>query len=224
MINLNTIDESNRKGWGNHVRSNVITYPDERLVGLMSRRLNQLGIPQQPFNALDIGFGSGRHLKLCLDKGINAYGIEYAEEAIIKTKITLGEPPGLKELWYGDYRNFEFPIKYDFVITWGSIVNHFDDIKKMANLIKEDGSIFLNIRTKDNWMFGLGEEVGRNTYLLDDRAKNYCGSLYCFIDRQELDQIVKEAGLIISQIERVDLWKDEMTEQNSWLICEIRKN
>lgn len=219
-------DKSTHKTSASHVSANRIYYPDERLVAfLMQRIANQATTNQK---AIDIGFGSGRHIKLLNDLGYETYGLEYTKEAIASTSSILPNQDQISRLWLGDYRDYEFTFKFNVVIAWGLICHSkFSDVQSDLNslmsLLEYDGSLFLNFRTKDNWFYGLGEPLDHNTYLLDERAGNYNGYCYSFFDKEQIMLLLSQLSLRLERIERLDLWKNSLLEQNSWFICEIKK-
>src|ERR1043165_40042 len=91
----------------------------------------------------------------------------------------------------------------------------------IRGLLSDNGRLVINFRTHDNWFYGLGNEVEPNTYLLDARAGSYEGYVFTFLTLDQLKAIVAEAGLRILSIERLDLWRSNMTQQHSWFICEL---
>src|SRR5689334_8936461 len=100
----NNMDKNNLEAYAGHLKRNVLLYPDERIVTFLAANY-----PDSAANsgkkALDIGFGSGRHLGLLLNYGFQAYGIDYNSEAIDVAKSILGEQPLLKELKVADIKD-----------------------------------------------------------------------------------------------------------------------
>jgi hypothetical protein len=228
MDKLNNAEKSTKTMWAKHVEANPILYPDERLVGMLKSKVITSSAYEDRLKGLDIGFGSGRHLKLMMDCGIESYGIEYAEEAITVTKKILNHNPLLKELWLGDYRTFNFPVKFDVIISWGSFFLYpysklESELSSLSSKLSDTGSLFINFRTLDNWFYGLGESLEPGTFLLDKRAGVYEGSVYTFLSLEQIENLIVKAGLQLNKIERLDLWKNNLKEQNSWYVCELTK-
>jgi cyclopropane fatty-acyl-phospholipid synthase-like methyltransferase len=219
------IDKSTQTTSAAHVKSSPIFYPDERLVAFLAGKMKSLA-SNESLNGLDVGFGSGRHLKLLIDYNVNAFGIEYTQEAIDTASNIIQKTNYLKSLWLGDYRKFDFPLKFDIIIAWGVLFHStqdemIDSLLAISKALDKGGSLFINFRTKDNWFVGLGEELGNGSFLLDQRAGSYSGYCYTFMDKIEIEELVKKAKMKINKIERLDLWKNSLTEQNSWYICEL---
>ncbi|WP_214228848.1 class I SAM-dependent methyltransferase [Pedobacter sp. B4-66] len=226
-MKLKDIDQSTHAASAKHVNSSPITYPDERLVAFLQRSFGNRQ-DNKTKSAIDIGFGSGRHLQLLIDFCFKTYGIEYTNEAIAVTSERFKNEDRLQQLLLGDYRTYEFDVKFDLVIAWGLIFySTYSEIEKdlaaMSDAIKDNGRIILNFRTTDNWFYKLGKEVDKNSYLLDERAKIYEGYVYTFLDLEQIKTIISTAGLKIECVERIDLWKNQLEERNSWYICELSK-
>ncbi|ATP58001.1 hypothetical protein CPT03_16775 [Pedobacter ginsengisoli] len=226
-MKLKEIDQSTHAESAKHVNSSPITYPDERLVAFLQRSFGDRD-NNKTKNALDIGFGSGRHIQLLIDFCFKTYGIEYTEEAIAVTAKRFRSENSLQKLLLGDYRTYKFDVKFDLVIAWGLIFySTYSEMQKdliaMANAVNDNGRVILNFRTTENWFYGLGKEVDKNTYLLDERARAYKGYVYTFLSLDEIKTLISEVGLKIECIERIDLWKNQLEERNSWYICELSK-
>ena len=225
-----SLEEKNKVTSANHVKKVQMLYPDERLVALLSRKFKKM-IPNRDRNALDIGFGSGRHVKLLLDFGFNTYGIEYTAEAVEVTRniLTKDDYANLVDLSLQDYRTFQPPVKFDVIVGWGLLMHsHYDniaaDLDTIARMLSENGRLYVNFRTTSNWFFGLGEKVSNHTYVLDARAKEYEGYTYSFVrDRASIQEILSRTSLKMTSVEQMDLWKNDLTQQHSWIICELEK-
>ena len=220
-------EKSNQEFWAKHAATSPIFYPDERLVAMLSAKRKKWSSDANP-SGLDIGFGSGRHLKLMIDLKVNAYGIEYNRDAIEATRLALGSTPYVKDMWLGDYRSFDFPRMFDIMIAWGVLflapqTEIEQSLRKLSRSLSDDGSLYINFRTKDNWFYRLGDELAPDTYLLDERAGPLAGTTYTFLEFPEIQDLLTRSGLKIQNAERVDLWKNNCQEQNSWYLCEVTR-
>lgn len=74
------------KAWLRALKSNQLLYPNESVVRWLSRVRPDL--PQE-CNALDMGFGSGQHLKLFMEFGLRAWGTELLDHAIDRGRLVL---------------------------------------------------------------------------------------------------------------------------------------
>jgi 2-polyprenyl-3-methyl-5-hydroxy-6-metoxy-1,4-benzoquinol methylase len=226
MNSRQRLDSTTQNSTIRNLRQRVSMYPDDRLVAFLSRSFGK-DVPCKNYKALDIGFGGGRHLKLLDNFGFETYGIEYVQPAIDTVLSNIDHYNSKPSLFKGDYRDFQFDTKFDVIIAWGvlphsSFSSIENDLFSIKSLLNPRGSIFLNFRTKDNWFYALGKQVDHDTYVLDERAGVYQGYCYSFVNLNEIVSATGNVGLKITHIERVDLWKNDLKEQNSWLICELK--
>jgi len=203
-------------------------YPDERLVAFLSRRFGG-DVANRERRALDIGFGSGRHVQLLLDFGFETHGIEYTHEALEAARESL-DPDSLarvSSLSLEDYRRYRPTRPFDVVVAWGVLPHSeysriVDDLDHMARLLTDDGRLFVNFRTRDNWFHGAGETLDEKSYLLDARAREYEGLVYSFVSGlDDVRDLVTRSSLELVASERLELWKDDSKDRNSWIICEL---
>jgi 2-polyprenyl-3-methyl-5-hydroxy-6-metoxy-1,4-benzoquinol methylase len=224
--NKSILDKSSiMKNWSKEITKSPVLYPDERLTAFLKAYASNNSETQK--KAIDIGFGSGRHLKLLNDLGFDTYGIDVLEEAKELVQKNFTEFPTDKII-IGDFNEIEILEKFDVIVLWGSIFlvpfsKISDSLLKIKKILAKDGRIFLNFRTNSNWFFGLGKEIEKNTFLLDERANEYNGFLYAFVNEAELKNIIADAGFTLQKIEKIDLYKKNLSELNSWFICELAK-
>ncbi|MBR49385.1 MAG: hypothetical protein CL734_04085 [Chloroflexi bacterium] len=62
----------------NSIESYRLNYPDENVIRFLKSNFSNKKCHQ---NILDLGFGSGRHLKLLFELGFNGYGIDFSSVA-----------------------------------------------------------------------------------------------------------------------------------------------
>ena len=67
------------------LKDNQLLYPSEEVVRFLSY-CNENLLENHVKQALDIGFGSGRHLKLLMDYGYRTSGVELLKEAVESAK------------------------------------------------------------------------------------------------------------------------------------------
>ena len=225
MISLSQRDEATRAASAAALKQHQLIYADESVVRFFARRFNSY-LENQSRNAIDLGFGSGRHLRLMLDFGFQVWGTDYTVEAIKIVESSIGEHSRLRDLVLGDFRRQTFEIKFDAVLAWGSLFvstpsEMHSSIKHIAAAMKTGGRIFLNFRTSENWFFGLGKEIEKGCFILDERAGPYSGMCYTFMDLQEVEHLVKSAGLSIAFVEKMTISKNYLSELHSWLQVEL---
>jgi SAM-dependent methyltransferase len=213
--------------WGRQLEQSVLLYPSEDVVRFLARAGRVP--PGAPQDGLDVGFGSGRHLKLLLDYGYRAHGIDFASNAIEVFRSHFGGHPLLGDLVQGDIASHIWSADcFQAAIVWGTLFSRARpdmqrDLALIRRALKPDGVVCLNLRTRDNWFYGLGQELEQDYFLLDERAGPYGGALYCFVDEPAARELVNGAGLEIVNFERSDAWRGEARLRHSWWIVWARK-
>jgi SAM-dependent methyltransferase len=208
------------------LKEHVLLYPSEDLVRFLSRIKTRL---PEGAEGLDVGFGSGRHLKLMMDFGIRAHGVDLSPEALRAFRAHFADSPLLGELVTGDVSDLALGSnRLDVAILWGvlflrPIAQMRADLTRIVRMLKPGGALCVNFRTRDNWFFGLGTELSPGHYLLDERAGPYRDALYTFVGEGEARDVVASAGLEIESLERCDYWKGPQKQRHSWYVVCARK-
>ena len=219
----------NKKIWGGG-KQTVLFYPNEKVVAFLARNFAD---KEQNRNkkALDLGFGSGRHIKLLLDYGFQTFGLDYVPECVEMTKSCLRHYDNLRELITGDFTEYDFAANnlkdFDVIIIWGAIfwkpkTEMLKDLKKIASLLNSDGKMYLNFRSKEDFLCGKGKVLDEGcTYELN--YKEYSGLTYTFLDVSDIETMLEAAGLKVTSLEKEEYWKNNLTERHSWWLVSAEK-
>ncbi|MFC1669138.1 class I SAM-dependent methyltransferase [Spirochaetota bacterium] len=159
------------KPWENHYKYNKseLSYPDENLVRLLSKYLNNFSDEFSSLNAVDLGCGSGRHLKLFHDLGIkNIIGTDNSFNA-----LKISGKPGTYDLIHCDNKNI--PLKnnsIDIVAAWGSLHYDYKDelpkmIEEILRILKTGGGLFATLRSDNDTYLKRGTLIGNNVWQTD---------------------------------------------------------
>jgi len=226
-MELNQIDQLTHQSSSYELQKKQLLYPHERVVAFVAKYFPDLAANATK-NAMDIGFGSGRHIKLFLDYNLQGHGIDYTEEAIALAKNAFGSHPQLRTLNLGDYRSYDNKIAFDLIVSWGVVFySRYSEIKGnllgIERLLKKGGRAFINFRAKENWFNGLGKELEPNSFLLDDRAKPYGNFLYTFVNEEQIYELIEGTGLKIDYIEKTTLRKGANKKEHAWYLCSLIK-
>jgi hypothetical protein len=213
--------------WREELARNRLRYPNERVVAFLSRL--RKGRPDDDLEGLDVGFGHGRHVQAMMDVGIRASGIEIVDEAVAFARDHFAGAPLAGDWVVGDIDDGHFePASFDVILEWGvaflkprdQMVRH---LAAVGELLREDGRVLVNFRDVDSWLYGLGEEVGNDEFVLDERTGPYAGMHYTFLDRAGVERLIPEAGLEPLELERQDLWLDGASQRHSWWVVEASR-
>ncbi len=158
------------RSWEEHYTSDrsELLYPDENLVRLMKKNIPP-EIPAEKIIAVDLGCGSGRHLKLLGDMGmVHAIGMDSSMNALRLSKKNIDAP-----LVRCDNRNI--PLKADsvnLVIAWGSL--HYDRKDALGKMLSEirrvlcdGGQLFATLRSARDTFLKRGRQTGDDIWETD---------------------------------------------------------
>ncbi len=172
--------------WETHYTAgkSELLYPDENLVRLLKK--NTLLSSPAGLTAVDLGCGSGRHLKLLADMGLSMIvGLDASYNALV---ISRRQCPG--PLLQGN--NLHLPLKSgsaDIVIAWGSLHynNKYDLIEmleEILRILKRGGYLFATLRSERDTYLKRGKHLGNDTWITDLNDIN--GSIAAFYSEEEL--------------------------------------
>jgi len=178
-----------KKDWNSHYRKNksVLFYPDENLVRLIAGIMkNNSGTG---IKAVDIGCGSGRHLALLENSGIEfVCGTDYSMNAL-NICMDSGFP------FMVNCDNYCLPFRdgiFDLAVAWGSL--HYsskDMMKKMLSevkrIISEEGHLFATLRRDNDTYLKTGIHLGGNTWKTG--LNDLTGTTVSFFSEEELKDI-----------------------------------
>jgi len=220
-----TVTDQNRDAWTNELNRNQLQYPDEQVVRFVARhQATRAGA-----NGLDVGFGSGRHLEVLNRFGYRAWGVELVDHAPALARANLGDRAVLGELTIADIASQPFPAgTFDIALDYGVVFlrpneDMQNEFAALHTMLRVGGALLVNFRSPESWFYALGERIDGETFHLDERAGAYAGMNYTFHSRDAAEAIVTDSGFTVTNIERVDLWRSNATEQHSWWVVWAQK-
>lgn len=172
------------RSWDNHytrIKSELL-YPDENLVRLLNKTVREPGT----MTAVDLGCGSGRHLKLLSDIGVaRIVGLDMSHGALAISRKT-------GQALLAQANNTRLPLKddtADIIIAWGSLhYNVKSDLAPMLTEIirtlKKDGYLFATLRSSRDTYLKRGKHLGNDTWITD--LKDISGSTASFYSENEI--------------------------------------
>ncbi len=175
--------------WENHYTKDksVLSYPDENLVRMISPYLKEK--KGNDLIALDLGCGTGRHIKMMADLGIKyVIGLDYSLNALNICKDLYSPPLILAD-------NNHIPLKddsIDIAVSWGSLHYCRKDslermIKEIYRIMKSGGVFYGTLRSSWDTHMKKGEHIGNDMWITNlDDIKN---SVVSFYNHNELQKI-----------------------------------
>lgn len=197
-------------------------YPNEHVVRfLMARR--SLGENGASTRLLDIGTGAGRHLHLGAELGFEAYGVDrslvglrYAHQRLqasnLPGRITQASMLSLP------FADCSFGLVVSFQVfcytTGGELLQA---IAEAWRVLASKGSLFVALRTSDDYRYGKGERLAPNTFRLKISDTNEFDSTQHFLAAEDIPRYFE-------RFSSVGFEKTETTSSNrmrvdsDWLI------
>jgi SAM-dependent methyltransferase len=215
--------------WERVLRASDLLWPDENVVRCVNRFFGRVPREERAaLSALDIGFGSGRHVLYLAQEGFRVYGLDIAQTAIARILDKVARYNLNVDIRQEELLQTTMPTQaFALVVGWGSLFCADSEgvranLHKVHDLLLPSGILCANFRTTRNWFYGLGESLGKHTFRLDARSRDYEGIVYHFFEEDELVALLQEAGLEVIYNEYVE-WRKFGTETHSWWIITARK-
>lgn len=208
-------------------------YPDESVVRYIASRKRKSTDGARK-TILDFGCGAGRHSIAMLRMGYEVIGVDYNEKSLEVTKervAQLEQELNTKLEFKGIINlNSDIPVgdgKADMIVAWGSMFYNGRDktkklLREMYRVLKKEGEIFVDFRTKRDYLYGCGKEIEKDFYLLDE-SSGRPGFVYLFLSLEELKEIFKECGFEVINVETFEFTQDNGKNLNSWYHITARK-
>lgn len=202
-------------------------YPSEFVVRFMNACFSKNYKLREKTKILDIGCGGGRHVKLFAENGFRTYGVDFSGEGIEQTKKVLSEHGLNAELKICDMRELPYDDAFfDGVISFGVFYyadanGMRDSIGELCRVLKTKAAGFVNLRTTDDYRYGKGKEIERNTFVLGIEETNEVNLTMHFLSLQDVHDYFKKVSLI--NIEKNEFTSNNLKVLNSdWLITVVK--
>ena len=149
-------------------------YPTELIVQFVFRSFKRDGSQK----VLDLGCGAGRHVVFMARENIAAYGVDLSSEGIEYAKKSLDEQGLSAILKQGSVSEIPFEDElFDGIICYGVLYYcKIEEIKKAINEIKRvlkvGGKGLVVVRSTEDYRFGKGTEIERNTFIISEEDEN----------------------------------------------------
>jgi ubiquinone/menaquinone biosynthesis C-methylase UbiE len=175
--------------WDIHYKrsKSILIYPDENLVRMIKSYLADKS-PKDitEMRAIDIGCGTGRHLKLLSENGIrNITGLDYSMNA-----LRIPGNLGISTLVQADNKAMPFKENiFDIAVSWGSL--HYcgkdqfiKQLTEIQRIIKHKARLFGTLRSEMDTYLKKGKDLGNGTWEID--SSDIKNSIVSFYSEQEL--------------------------------------
>jgi len=168
-------------------------YPSELVVQYVFRNFKRDGNTK----VLDLGCGAGRHSYFMARENIDVYGIDISSEGVAYTDKILKQDNLKGEFKVGTLDNIPYGNEFfDGIISCGVLYYCiFSEIEKSAEeiyrVLKKGAKALITIRTINDYRYGQGEEIEKNTFLINEKNEEKCafnenGMKMHFFTREEV--------------------------------------
>jgi ubiquinone/menaquinone biosynthesis C-methylase UbiE len=197
-------------------------YPNDHVVRfLMGFRARKNAATQM--RLLDIGAGAGRHTKLAAELGFKPFGIDLSSTGLQHARLRLQDSRLPHDFAQASMLALPFrDASFDAVVSFG--VFYYGCAEQMKKAIAEThrvltpaGEIFAVLRTVNDYRFGKGKELERNTTQLNIEDTNEYETIQHFVDAGDVP-------LYFAEFRQVSFEKTETTFANrrgvnsDWLV------
>ena len=216
---MNTSTQS----WQSHYtrKKSELSYPDENLVRMLAKYMNAIE-DGSSLTALDLGCGSGRHIKLLNDFSVPlVIGIDNSGNALSITAKSYNNP-----LVRAD--NCNLPLKddsVDIVVAWGSL--HYNRktelpvmLSEIHRVLKKRGRLFATLRSDRDTMLRKGTHLGDNVWQTD--LSDISGAVVSFFSEDELAGYFQGFGSMQHGIAERTVPGDMGSLISHWLIHAVK--
>jgi ubiquinone/menaquinone biosynthesis C-methylase UbiE len=182
---------NSKNSWNKHYQNSksLLIYPDENLVRMLSQTKQETSNIINE-HAIDIGCGSGRHLKLMSELGFTSLiGIDMAYNALDLCRQHYNLP-------LAQCLNHQIPFKdntFKTAVCWGGLhytnkENFMLQLKEIYRIISPGGYLIGTLRTVHDTVLKNGKNLGNNTWVTDlADIENSTISLY---SEEELQKVL----------------------------------
>jgi len=172
--------ENQEKLWEKHFEVGTYDekYPSEQVVRFLFRFLKSKMVETNGLKALDLGCGPGRHLSLFAENGLNTYGCDLANSALISAKKYLSTKNLSAELIQTTLTKLPYKNNFfDIILSFG-VLDHvsYDDailgVEETFRCLKPGGQIYFKLEGVDSPGVGEGKLIGDDLYILKGDCEN----------------------------------------------------
>jgi len=202
-------------------------YPSEHVVRFLFTQF-PLGLEERgQLKILDVGCGAGSNTVLLAREGFQAYATDISDSGLKTAERRLKEGNLKAVLKNAGMENQPFEDNFfDGVISFG--VFYYGDkkayqkaVSEMHRILKKDGQALVFSRTTDDYRFGKGKEIEKNTFELKIGDTNEKDMLLHFLDREEINEIFSAFSEIL--IEKTETTFCNSEKKNSDWIIKVKK-
>lgn len=181
-------------------------YPNEQIVRFIVKYLkkrtglNSWDIRRQAWKVLDLGCGTGRHVKLFSEQGFDTYGVDIAFINVEFSRNWMASLEMPARLVVGSSCRLPYRSKsFDVVVSHG-VLDHMtlrearDSVEEVRRLLNPEGLFYVDLISKQDGCFGQGTMVEVDTFVVPDGLET--GAVQRFYDEEGIQDLLSDAFVI----------------------------
>lgn len=198
-------------------------YPSDHVVRFTFTQFSRELDKRKDIKILDLGCGAGRHTIFLAQEGFETYATDFSEEGLNHLKKSLTYKRLTATLQKADMEKQPFVDNFfDGIISFGvfyynNLEGYKNAISETYRILKKGGRALVITRTTDDYRYGKGMELEKNTFLLyleDTNEKNMTNH---FLDRDEIKELFGKFNII--NVEKTETTFSNSEKKNSdWII------
>ena len=154
-------------------------YPNEDIIRFCARLVQKklthdsYEVKRKIDRVLDLGCGNGRHAMYFASQGISAYGVDVSPKAIAWAQEWAARQNLAAEFQVADIAALPFADSYFDVVVSHGVLDHVPTevarsaAKEVKRTLRPGGLFYCDLRSSEDFEYGLGQEVEPNTFMLD---------------------------------------------------------
>jgi ubiquinone/menaquinone biosynthesis C-methylase UbiE len=151
---------------------------------------------RQNSRVLDVGCGNGKTLVPLAKKKYDVVGLDVSWSALKILEETLKKLGIYANLVLGDMTTFPFHDGCFDAVVCNYVLTHLLDedrvkgINEIRRVLKNNGFLFIEVFSTDDFRYGKGEKIGKNSFLRKD------GIIYHYFTHDEIKNLLKDFQIL----------------------------
>ena len=202
-------------------------YPSEHVVRFIFTQFQRNLKKRSYLRFLDLGCGAGRHTVFLAREGFQTYATDISEEGlkVVKKRLRDEKLQGILKEANMEKQPF-IDNFFDGIISVGVFYhNNLDGYQKAVSevyrILKKEGLALIFTRSIDDYRYGKGDKIDKNTFVLDIEDTNEIGMVMHFLDREEINEVFSKFNIIT--VEKTETTFSNLEKKNSDWVIIVRK-
>jgi ubiquinone/menaquinone biosynthesis C-methylase UbiE len=202
-------------------------YPSDHAVRFIFSQFSREQKERRQLRMLDLGCGAGVHTIFLAREGFQTYATDISETGLDVVRERIKNNNLEAEIKNASMEEQPFEDNFfDGVISYGVFYyNNRHGFQKATDelyrILKKGGEAFIFTRTTDDYRFGKGEEIEKNTFVLDILETNEKGMAMHFLEKEDINKIFGKFAEI--SFEKTETTFDNLKNKNSDWIIKVKK-